>query len=72
MNVIQLIQLIIAGIFIASLVISLETIIEAILNYRVDSKKNFPPLTDLDKSAIIIFTLYSLFAIIGLLSVLYT
>jgi len=71
MNVIQLMQLIIAGIFLVSLVLSLETIIEAILNYRADSKKNFPPLTDLDKSAIIIFTLYSLFAIIGLLSVLY-
>jgi len=68
MNVIQLIP---AGIFLVSLVISLETIIDATLHYIKDSKKNFPPLTDLDKSTIIIFTLYSLFAIIGLLSVLY-
>jgi hypothetical protein len=69
MNIIQLMTV---GLCLVILAISLRAIIDAILHYRKDSKKNFPLLTNLDKWAIITFSLYSLIAIFYLLYVLYS
>jgi len=67
MNAIQLLLTITAGIYITTLGFVLFAIIEAVLNYKKHSKKNFPLLTNLDKWEIATFALYALLGIIGLL-----
>ena len=65
MNIMQLMT---AGVYFVTLVIALSTVIWYTLNYRKDSYKD---LKSYDLSMIIIFSLYSLIAFFGFLSVLY-
>jgi len=65
MNIMQLMT---AGLYFVTLVIALLTVIWYTLNYRKDSYKD---LKSYDLSMIIIFSLYSLIAFFGFLSVLY-